>query len=113
MLDHVLSYYAGPAPTRSELERIFLELCRKAKLTSPAVNCIIAGHEADIAWVDRRLVVELDGYRYHGTRQAFERDRTRDATLQVAGYRVLRVTYRRLMREPEQVIAELRALLGD
>jgi very-short-patch-repair endonuclease len=111
-LDQVLTYYAGPAPTRSELEQIFLHLCRRAQLSLPAVNCFIAGFEVDIAWIDRRVIVELDGYRYHGTRLAFERDRSKDAALQVAGYRVLRVTYRRLMREPEGVVADLRALLA-
>jgi hypothetical protein len=110
-LDQVLTHYAGPTPPPSELERIFLDLCRRAQLPSPAANCFIAGSEVDIAWLDRRVVVELDGYEYHRTRQAFERDRVRDSSLQIAGYRVLRVTYRRLMREPEQVIVELRSLL--
>jgi hypothetical protein len=111
-LDHVLASYVGPAPTRSELERLFLKLSRKAILPLPAVNCLIAGLEVDFAWLGQRVVVELDGYRYHGTRQAFERDRVRDSVLQVAGYRVLRVTYRRLMTEPERVVADLRSLIG-
>ena len=59
----------------------------------------------DAVWPEQRLVVEVDGYAFHRTREAFERDRRRDARLLVAGYRVLRVTWRRLTREPEQVIA--------
>ena len=81
----------GPAPTRSELERRFLALCRDAGLPPPAVNVVVAGFEVDAVWPDRRLVVELDGHAFHGTRAAFERDRVRDASLQLAGYRVLRV----------------------
>jgi hypothetical protein len=111
-LNQVLAYYMGPAPTRSELERLFLGRCRKANLPPPAVNSFIAGLEVDFAWQGHRVVVELDGYRYHGTRRAFERDRLRDSALQIAGYRVLRVTYRRLEREPAQVVSDLRALLG-
>jgi very-short-patch-repair endonuclease len=47
------------------------------------------------------------------TRAAFERDRARDAALRVAGHRVLRITYRRLKKEREAVIAQLRALLSS
>ena len=60
-----------------------------------------------------QLVVELDGHAFHRTRAAFERDRVRDASLQVAGYRVLRITHRRLEAEPAAVIAEARALLAN
>jgi very-short-patch-repair endonuclease len=58
-----------------------------------------------------RAVVEIDGWRYHGTRQAFERDRRKDAALQAAGYRVIRITWRRPRREPYTVSAQLGALL--
>jgi very-short-patch-repair endonuclease len=109
----VLGAYREPALTRSELERRFLELCRRAKLPPPAINSFIAGFEVDAAWPSRRMVVELDGHEFHRTRAAFERDRARDAALQVAGYRVLRITYRRLQREPEAVVGQLRALLAS
>jgi hypothetical protein len=109
----LLGEYREPAPTRSELERRFLKLCRDAALPPPAVNAFVAGLELDFVWHDGRLVVELDGHAFHGTRAAFERDRVRDASLQVAGYRVLRVTHRRLEAEPAAVIAEARALLGS
>jgi very-short-patch-repair endonuclease len=36
--------------------------------------------------------VEVDGFAFHGGRDAFERDRTRDAQLQAHGYRDMRVT---------------------
>jgi very-short-patch-repair endonuclease len=56
-------------------------------------------------------VVEVDGWSYHRTRAAFERDRRRDGRLLVAGYRVLRITWRQLTRERERVIARLAAVL--
>jgi len=99
-------------PTRSELERTFLGHCRAAGLPAPAVNVRVAGLEVDCLWLGQRLVVELDGYAFHGDRAAFERDRIRDATLQLAGFRVLRVTYRRLGCEPEAVMGSVRALLA-
>jgi very-short-patch-repair endonuclease len=100
-----------PFATRSELERQFAELCRQANLPMPALNAVVAGYEVDAVWMRQRLVVELDGYEFHHTRAAFERDRARDITLQLAGYRVLRITSRRLHREPDGIIAALRALL--
>ncbi|MEK6277465.1 MAG: type IV toxin-antitoxin system AbiEi family antitoxin domain-containing protein [Actinomycetota bacterium] len=97
----VLADHSDPVPlTRSELERAFLDLCHEHRLPLPRVNHFIAGFEVDAVWLGQRLVVELDGYAFHRTRGAFERDRARDAALLLAGYRVLRFTHRRLEREP-------------
>ncbi len=70
-----------------------------------------AALRVDFLWRDQRLIVETDGHRTHGTRQAFERDRRRDQRLTLAGWRVIRVTWRQLTREPDQVAAMLVALL--
>ena len=103
-----------PVPqTRSELERRFLRLCDDAGLPRPAVNVPVTGFEVDFLWPGARLVVEVDGFEWHRDRAAFERDRRRDARLQLAGYRVVRVTYRRLVEEPGSVISDLLALLGS
>jgi hypothetical protein len=100
------------AETRSPLERVFLSFCRDHGLPLPAVNVLAAGFTVDALWPKQRLVVELDSYEFHGrSRGAFERDRARDAALQLAGYRVVRITWRRLTREPEAVAATIRALL--
>ena len=100
------------AETRSELERRFLRLCDDAGLPPAAVNVVVAGHEVDALWRAARLVVEIDGFEYHGTRAAFERDRARDADLQLAGFRVVRVTARRLSREPQAVASAIGSLIG-
>ena len=47
-------------------------------------------------WPAAKLVVEADSFEFHGHRAAFERDRARDAAMQAAGYRVIRLTHRRL-----------------
>ena len=99
--------------TRSELERRFLALCRKHELPLPITNPIVEGFEVDAVWAHRRLVVELDGYEFHRTRASFERDRQRDAALLLAGYRVLRVTWWRLVHEPGAIAETIRRLLGD
>ena len=66
----------------------------------------------DFLWPEHRIVVEVDGYEFHGGRQSFEADRERDAELAVQGYRVLRFTYRQVTEEPAKVAARLSALLG-
>ena len=66
----------------------------------------------DLVWHAERLVVEVDGYAFHSGRSAFERDRGRDAELQAAGYRVIRVTWRQLTEAPEALVATLAAALA-
>jgi very-short-patch-repair endonuclease len=77
-----------PDLTRSELERIFLRLCRRHRLPQPEVNARLGPHEVDFLWRRHRVVVETDGFRHHGDRTAFEADRARDAHLQSLGFRV-------------------------
>jgi very-short-patch-repair endonuclease len=93
------------------MEERFLALCRDHGLPQPQVNTDIEGYEADFAWPPQRLIIETDGHDAHGTREAFERDRLRDADLVAAGWRVVRFTYRRLLAQPEAVAAQLCRLL--
>jgi very-short-patch-repair endonuclease len=93
--------------TRSELEERFLALCTRHHLPRPDVNARVAGLTVDFLFADQRVVVETDGWRFHGHRAAFERDRRRDATLTRAGYRTLRFTHDQLTTEPHAVIATL------
>jgi len=101
-------YTAGDALTRSALEDAFLALCDDHGIARPRINAIVCGLEVDFHWPRRRLVVEVDGWAYHRTRRAFERDRERDAVLAAGGIRVLRFTHRQVSREPALVAAALR-----
>jgi very-short-patch-repair endonuclease len=108
----VLARYEGSTLTDGELEERFLALCRKASLPSPAVNEWIRlddgiAYKADFLWRARRLIVETDGWGSHGTRRAFENDRRRDRRLRLAGWDVVRFTWRDVEREPEEVIDAL------
>lgn len=104
----------APAPviTRSPLEDRFVEFCKRHRLPAHSTNVEVLGHEVDALWPKERVVVELDGFKYHSHRAAFERDRARDSALQAAGYGALRVTHRRLDREEAKLLAQLRSLLG-
>jgi very-short-patch-repair endonuclease len=110
-LRSLLPDLTSPEPTRSELERLFHHLCSVTDLAAPQVNVLVKGYEVDALWPEARLVVEVDGWEFHKTRAAFERDRARDAALLVAGYRVVRVTYRQLRVDPARVADTLRHLL--
>jgi very-short-patch-repair endonuclease len=103
---------ARPALTRSQAEERFLELIRAADLPTPDVNTPLHGFEVDFLWREQRLVVEIDGYAYHSDRQAFEGDRSRDATLAAHGYRVIRVTWRQLRDAPTAVVARVAQALA-
>lgn len=110
-LVEILGLGTSAALTRSELEDRFLELCAAERIERPIVNARVGPYEVDFLWPRHRLVVETDGHRHHGTRDAFERDRARDARLVVAGYRVLRFTFRQVTREPAFVASVLRSVI--
>ena len=101
-----------PALTRSNAERKLLTLLRAQRLPSPDPNQRIAEFEVDLLWREQRLVVEFDGFAFHGDRSAFERDRQRDAELQARGYRVMRVTWRQLVDHPAAVVSRIRRALA-
>jgi very-short-patch-repair endonuclease len=91
------------------LEREFINFCRSRGIEMPAMNAVVEGFTVDAMWQDRKLVVELDSWEHHKDRRAFEEDRLRDAVLELAGYRVVRVTKRLLRKEPARLAALLSA----
>jgi very-short-patch-repair endonuclease len=97
--------------TRSTAERILRKLVRDAHLPQPRSNVRVAGYEVDFHWPEQRLVVEIDGFAFHGHRAAFERDRRKDAVLVAAGYRVIGVTWRQLVEKPIAVAALIASAL--
>ena len=99
-------------PTRSELERALLPALVKAGLDRPLVNTRVLGREVDFLWPEHDLIVETDGWRTHGHRRAFERDRARDATLQAHGYTVVRFTWRQVRHETLLVTVRIAQLLA-
>lgn len=101
-----------PLVTRSEAEKLFLDLLRRARLARPRTNVPIVGFRVDFFWPDERVVVEVDGRAFHSSPRRFESDRRRDATLLAAGIRVLRVTWKQLTTEPEAVVADLSRILA-
>jgi very-short-patch-repair endonuclease len=105
-------YTAGSLVTRSELEERFLGLCDDHRLPRPETNTRIEGIEVDFLWRDAKLIVEVDGYAYHRSPQAFEADRERDVTLTVAGWHVMRFTHAQITGRAKWVAAAIRARMA-
>ena len=101
-----------PDITRSEAERRLRSLIREAGLPAPRTNVEVCGYEVDFHWPEHGLVVEFDGWGAHSSRAAFERDRRKDADLQLAGNRVLRVTHRQLEGQPYALVARFATALS-
>jgi very-short-patch-repair endonuclease len=97
--------------TRSELERLFLPLARRAGLGRPETQAIVNGFEVDFWWPRLGLVVETDGLRYHRTPAEQARDRLRDQAHVAAGLTPLRFTHAQIKYEPGYVEATLRAVV--
>ncbi|HEV7175129.1 MAG TPA: type IV toxin-antitoxin system AbiEi family antitoxin domain-containing protein [Solirubrobacteraceae bacterium] len=99
-------------PTRSELEDAFVAFTERFGLPRPEMNARIAGYEVDALFREQRVIVELDGYQFHGTRQAFEKDRERDAATLAAGLVTVRITWERLTETPETEADRLNAIIA-
>jgi very-short-patch-repair endonuclease len=107
----LLAEARAPQITRSPLEDVFATFCREHHLPIPSFNTTVLGFEVDALWPAQYLAAELDSWEFHRHRAAFEQDRARDAALQVAGYRTIRITDRRLRNDPTKLLHQLRALL--
>ena len=108
----LLRQEGGPRSTRSWAERRLLALIREAGLPVPLTNQQLHDMQVDAVWPEHKLVVEVDSWRFHGDRGAFENDRARDAILIAHGYRVLRFTARQLRDQPLIVLGQLAAALA-
>jgi Transcriptional regulator, AbiEi antitoxin len=96
--------------TLSRLERAFLRLLRNAGLPLPITNRPAGGRRVDCRWPKHRLTVELDSYRYHSSRHAWEQDRRREREAFARGDDFRRYTYDDVFHHPRLMLAELRRL---
>lgn len=98
-------------PADSDLEIVFVELCRNARLPLPEKQVSISDAEGFIGRVDflfaPRLIVEIDSSWHDGPLDV-QRDAARDARLRALGYTVRRWRWRDLVLTPEKVVWRIR-----
>lgn len=95
----------------SKLEAGFLRRLRAAGLPSPRTNRPAGGHYVDCRWPAHALTVELDSYRFHHSSHAWEEDRRRERAARARGDAFRRYVWTDVFEAPEQMLAEVRALL--
>lgn len=101
----------------SELERLVLRLIVDAGLPVPDLQFHLPWRTSrpgrvDMAYTAARLIIECDGRRWHIAADAFEADRERDNLAMLAGWRVIRITWRMATERPNQVVAIIREALA-
>ena len=94
----------------SEAERLCLRLMIKHGLKPDAAGAWIGPYRVDFLYEEERLIVEVDGYRFHRTRERFIRDRRRRADLQARGYEVFVITWADLVDLAAVTMTRLRTI---
>src|SRR5436190_7178762 len=97
--------------TLSKLEKRFLELMAPSSLPLPETNRRAGAKRVDCRWPTRKLTVELDSYRFHSSRHAWEQDRRREREAHARGAQHRRYTWGDVFEDPTLMLAELRVLL--
>jgi very-short-patch-repair endonuclease len=97
--------------TLSTLERRFLERLREARLPLPVTNKPAGAKRVDCRWPQHKLTVELDSYRFHNSRHAWEQDRRRERQAHARGDQFRRYTRDDVFEQPQPMLGELSALL--
>jgi hypothetical protein len=65
----------------------------------------------DCLWREQRVAIEADGVTWHDHKLTREHDAHKQARLEAAGYRVLRISWQQISHTPEQTVARIRAAL--
>ncbi|SDJ52769.1 Transcriptional regulator, AbiEi antitoxin, Type IV TA system [Frankineae bacterium MT45] len=100
----------------AESERRMIRILRQAGIAGWTANHVIeVGGRTfvlDIAFAERRIAIEIDGWAFHSDVERFRSDRRRGNTLVAAGWTVLRFTWADLVEHPEGIVATLTRLLA-
>jgi hypothetical protein len=95
----------------SKLEAAFIKLLKTNDLPLPKTNRPAGGRFVDCRWPKYKLTVELDSYRYHRSRHAFELDRARERQAYARGDQFRRYTWGDVVERPRPILSELQAVL--
>jgi Protein of unknown function (DUF559)/Transcriptional regulator, AbiEi antitoxin len=99
-----------PAPTRSVLEDLVLDLILKAGFAHPDVNVPLRINHTtvipDFRWPEQRLIIEADGAAYHDNTR--HEDAQRQALIEATGERVIRISYDQAVHQRDQTVERLK-----
>jgi very-short-patch-repair endonuclease len=104
------------ARAESPMESVLRWLVHEAGLPAPELQHTVRDHaggflgRADLAWPDRRVLVEFDGD-VHRDRAVFVGDLRRQNRLVAAGWTVLRFSSADVLGRPDEVVREIRRAL--
>lgn len=112
-LSVLLADDAGPDFTRQEAEAKLWRLILASGLPRPLRNQRIHGYEVDLLWPRHGVVVELDGYAFHSSPNAFERDRAKWADLEARGLSVTPFTWKQIVHRRVWLIAHVASRLAQ
>jgi hypothetical protein len=108
-----------PHRTESVAEDMYIDLCRRAGLPEPGAQIDIYDEQgwficrADFGYTDPRLCIFIDGYAFHSEEEPFQKDRTQQNRLSLAGWEFLRFTYADLRDRPSYVVNQVREILSN
>ncbi len=94
------------------MEDAFQGVPQTARPPEPEFQVDWHGHRVDALYRDHNLIIELDGHRDHGQWDRIERDHVRDALAIEYHHDTLRITWRRLHKEADELERQLRAILA-
>lgn len=96
--------------TDSVLEQLFIPIALRAGLPKPLTQQVVNGYKVDFYWPDLKLIVEVDGHRYHRTPLEQRRDLERTQAHEAALLTCRRFSYWQVAKEPDGVERRLRPL---
>jgi hypothetical protein len=108
-----LAFFLAAPPSDSRPEDEFPPFCDAYDIPRPVMHQPFGPYILDAHWPNEGLIAELDGWNFHNTELDFEHDRERDAFTLAAGLATIRITRRRMKREPAKVARQLRAILAN
>jgi very-short-patch-repair endonuclease len=112
LLRRLLTNRTHETVTRLEAEKLFLALVREAGLPEPETQVWIEGFCVDFVWREQRVIFETDGYTFHTSRSAFDRDRREDLVMKAAGWDPNRVSRDQVKYERLTVLAHVAGALA-
>jgi very-short-patch-repair endonuclease len=103
----------GYVPPESKLERMLLRILREAGLPKPRLQARLPWRttlpsRCDAIYEDRRIILEVDGRRWHTRVDQMANDRRRDREALNHGYRPYRFVYEELRHDPQLVVDTVR-----